>query len=89
MGVDKKIKNLYFYMTVGYIGLFLIGLATLRFISVFHDPQGQAFAFFGFLLVMAYIRFMEKKLGISKKAFVLSKVIFSIVFSIFAFWLYF
>ncbi|GGD14176.1 hypothetical protein [Pontibacillus salipaludis] len=84
---DEK-KNLYFYMTLGYTGLLLIGLATMRLLSVIHDFQGQAFGIGGFLLVWAYVRFMEKKLGISNKEFIISKVIFVVVFSIFTFWFY-
>ncbi|QST00980.1 hypothetical protein IMZ31_05255 [Pontibacillus sp. ALD_SL1] len=84
---DEK-KSLYFYMTLGYTGLLLIGLATMRLISVIHDSQGQAFGIFGLLLVWAYVRFMEKKLGISNKEFIISKVIFVVIFSILTFWFY-
>ncbi|KGP92394.1 hypothetical protein N780_01865 [Pontibacillus chungwhensis BH030062] len=82
-------KSLYFYMSVGYLGLLLVGLAAMRFIAVFHDSTGQAYALFGFLLVVIYIRFVEKKLGISNKEFILGKVILIVVFSILTFWLYF
>ncbi|MGP4109209.1 hypothetical protein [Virgibacillus sp. L01] len=85
---DEK-KSLYLYMTVGYIGLLLIGLAAIRYISVFHDPLGQGFTLFGFIFITVYLRFMEKKLGISKKEFIISKAILIVVFSILAFWLYF
>lgn len=85
---DEK-KSLYLYMTVGYIGLLLIGLAAMRYISVFHDMLGQSFALFGFIFITVYLRSLEKKLGISKKEFIISKAILIVVFSILTFWLYF
>lgn len=87
--MNDERKSLYFSMTLGYTGLLLIGLATMRSISVNHDSQGQAFGIIGFLLVWVYVRFTEKKLGISDKEFIISKVIFVAVFSILTFWWYF
>ncbi len=85
---DQK-KSLYFYMTVGYIGLLLIGLAAMRYISVLHDTLGQSFALFGFIFVITYLRYTEKKMGVSKREFIISKVIFVVVFLILSIWLYF
>ncbi|WP_345240627.1 hypothetical protein [Pontibacillus salipaludis] len=79
--MNEEKKSLYFYMMLGYTGLLLIGLATMRQISVIQDFQGQAFGIVGLVLVWAYVRFMEKKLGISNKEFIISKVIFVVVFS--------
>ncbi|RKL65878.1 hypothetical protein CR203_18690 [Salipaludibacillus neizhouensis] len=83
---DEK-KSFYLYMAVGYTGLLLIGLAAIRYISVFHDTLGQSLALFGFIFVTVYIRFAEKKLGISKKESIISNAILIVV--LFAFWLYF
>ncbi|WP_138420845.1 hypothetical protein [Aquibacillus sediminis] len=85
---DEK-KSLYFYMTIGYIGLLLIGLAAMRYISVFNDTLGLNFVLFGFIFVTEYLRFLGKKLGISKKESNISKAILIVVFSILTFWLYF
>ncbi len=76
-------------MTVGYIGLLLIALAAMRYILIIHDTLGQSLVLFGFIFVTVYLRFVEKKLGISKKEFIISKAIFIAVFSSLAFWLYF
>lgn len=39
--MSEERKELYFYMVLGYTGLFLMGLATMRYIAVLQDGQGR------------------------------------------------
>ncbi|MFC5711799.1 hypothetical protein ACFPU1_03305 [Thalassorhabdus alkalitolerans] len=87
--MSEERKELYFYMVLGYTGLFLMGLATMRYIAVLQDGQGQVISMFGFLLTVAYIKHMEKRLSIRKKVIVLTNIIFTAGFSIVSFVLYF
>ncbi|WP_054636114.1 hypothetical protein [Thalassobacillus sp. C254] len=50
---------------------------------------GQVISVFGFLLIVAYIKHMEKRLSIRKKVIVLTNIIFTAGFSIVSFVLYF
>lgn len=65
-------NSLYFYMTIGHIGLLLIALVVMRFISVFRDTPGQILGLVGFMFIGIYLRFLEKKMGVSKKVSVVS-----------------
>lgn len=86
MHEDKK--GLYFYMMIGYVGIFLIGLAGMRFASVYLDSEGFGLSLFGFLMVGVYLNFLEQKLGIKRKDFIISKVVLLVVFAILSFLLY-
>ncbi|QTM97949.1 hypothetical protein ERJ70_00575 [Sediminibacillus dalangtanensis] len=86
---EQEEKNLYFYLGLGYTGLLLTGLGAVRFIAVYLDPIGQSFSLFGFLMLSAYIRYTERKLEVGKKARLLSKTAFILIFLLLAVWLNF
>ncbi|QHE51563.1 hypothetical protein [Pontibacillus sp. HMF3514] len=69
-------KEIYFYLSLGYAGLLFFGIAMFRYMIVFDDTLGQAFCFFGVLLIAAFIRFVERRLGVSIKESNVTKVIF-------------
>ncbi|ETT84303.1 hypothetical protein MKZ08_13335 [Viridibacillus sp. FSL R5-0477] len=57
---DKKV--LYFYMILVSIGTILIALGIIGYLVKLNEPKGYLMIFFGFLLTINYINYIEKKL---------------------------
>lgn len=85
--VNQKFQDM-FYISVGYLGFLLIGLAVMRYIVVLHDAAGQILTFLGFVMIIIYSRFIERKAGISKNMFVMSKVLLTIALITLTIWFF-
>ncbi|WP_077329811.1 hypothetical protein [Virgibacillus siamensis] len=64
--MNKGTKELCFFMIMGAVGTVLIAAGAFRY-QLIKDMKWFAIIFFGFLLTISYIEFLEKKAGISKK----------------------
>ncbi|MBP1949630.1 hypothetical protein [Virgibacillus litoralis] len=80
--MDLEKKRLYFQMVIGNMGVLLLGLAMLRYLSEFHDSLGQGLVLFGLIFVLIYMRFLEDKAGVTRKESNLSKIILVTIFLI-------
>lgn len=83
--MDLEKKRLYFQMVIGNVGVLLLGLSMLRYLSEFHDSLGQGLVLFGLIFVLIYMRFLEDKAGITRRESNLSKIILVSVFVIASF----
>ncbi|UOQ45753.1 hypothetical protein MUN89_07440 [Halobacillus salinarum] len=79
-------QTLHLFMAIGYIGLLLIALSVVKHVA---GPGSQGLSIFGIIFLLTYLRFLEKSLGIPEKSFWISKALFIVVFTVFAFWFYF
>ncbi|MFC7322587.1 hypothetical protein [Halobacillus campisalis] len=86
--MEKEKKTNYLLMGIGNLGNLLIGLAAMRLTSLLGDSTGYGLAFAGFLLVIIYQDYLEKKVGIQNKERYISRGILVIVFTVLAFVLY-
>jgi len=71
------------------IGTILIALGIIGYLVKLNEPKGYLMIFFGFLLTINYINYIEKKAGISKKIiWIRNSVYMVLVFSL-SYFLYF
>ncbi|SET37911.1 hypothetical protein SAMN05216389_11018 [Oceanobacillus limi] len=84
---EERFKK-YFNLIIGYIGLLLTGLATLQFVTTFHDTTSRIQIILGFMLVMTYFSFSNKGIGTTKVRNMF-RIIFIGVFVISSWFLYF
>ncbi|QUG41242.1 hypothetical protein KD050_18485 [Psychrobacillus sp. INOP01] len=57
-----RIKNHYFYIVIGYLGILLISIAGLRYILIIDDVIGCGLIMFGLIFIVSNLRFTESKL---------------------------
>ena len=79
--------SLYFHMLLGAIGSVII----LLFTTMYMLKEDNSFGYlgiFGFLLIITYINYLEKKAGISTKLIWISAIISMILFLSFLYFLY-
>ncbi len=88
-GIERKNQVLYFNMILGTIGTILIALAAMRNQVKENDYYGYAIIFFGFILTISYIKYLEKKAKISKKLTWIRVIVSVILFFSFSYFLYF
>jgi hypothetical protein len=60
-------KKVYFNIFIGYIGIFLILIAGLRYIILLNDSLGETLIWLGLICIGNYFRFVESKLISTKK----------------------
>lgn len=89
MVLKENKQALYFNMILGTIGTILIALAAMRYLVKENDNIGKAFILFGFILMNAYINYLEKRAGISKKLIWIRDIVFFILIISFFYFLYF
>ena len=89
MILKENKQALYFNMILGTIGTILIALAAMRYQANENDYIGYAIIFFGFILTISYINYLEKKAGISKKMTWIRVIVSLILFISFSYFLYF
>ena len=61
----------------------------MRYLVKEYDTVGYAIIFFGFILTISYINYLEKKEGISKKMTWIRVIVSLILFFSFSYFLYF
>lgn len=84
--MEEAQKNRIFYLILSKIGLLLIALGALRAYSIYQDALGFTLGLIGFWLIVAHIKFVEKKWGMSKQHSILSTVVFTIMLLPLAYW---
>ena len=89
MLLKENKQALYFNMILGTTGTILIALAAMRYQAKENDYIGYAIIFFGFILTISYINYLEKKVGISKKLTWIRVIVSLILFFSFSYFLYF
>ena len=60
-------RRVYFNMILGSIGLLLIAVVAMKHLIEEIYSNSYPIIFFGFILTMNYINFLEERVGISKK----------------------
>ncbi len=75
-------------MILGTIGTILIALAATRYLVKVSDYNGYLIIFFGFILTISYINYLEKKAGISKKLTWIRGIVSAIIFFSFSYFLF-
>ena len=88
MVLKENKQALYFNMILGTIGSILIVLAAMRYMIKENDYIGYINIFLGFLLMISYINYLEKKAGISKKLIWIRVIVSMILFLSFSYFLY-
>lgn len=88
MVLKENKQTLYFYMTLGTIGTVLILLAAMKYMIKENDYIGYINIFFGFLLTISYINYLEKRAGISKKLTWIRVIVSMILFLSFSYFLF-
>ncbi|KHE70907.1 hypothetical protein [Halobacillus sp. BBL2006] len=86
--MKQEKKTQYLYMTIGNLGILLIGLAAMRSTTILNDRLGYALTFLGFLMVIIYQDFLEEKMGYRKKERYWVKGIFITIFAVLSYFLY-
>ena len=81
MVLKENKQALYFNMILGTIGPVLIFLAAVRYMIKENDYIGYISIYFGFLLTITYINYLEKRAGISKKL-IWIRIIVSIILAL-------
>lgn len=84
---DERISR-YYFLIIGNTGLLLIALAGIRYSTIIGDKQGYLLTFLGFILLISYTNFLEKKAEINKKVRIIVKVIFMVIFFVLSVYLY-
>ncbi|MEN2466007.1 hypothetical protein [Ornithinibacillus sp. FSL M8-0202] len=84
MNQDKK--HLYLNMVVGTIGMLLMGIGLLQYISI--NPQGFGLMTIGYALVNSYIFYLEAKAGISNKLIWIQSILGVTVLLVIAYFMY-
>ncbi|MRG85762.1 hypothetical protein [Salinibacillus xinjiangensis] len=64
--MDEEKQRRHLAMMLGHIGLLLFGLAMMRFMEEFDDTLGQGLVLFGILFLGPYLKFLEKRAGVTK-----------------------
>ncbi|KMK74975.1 hypothetical protein [Alkalihalobacillus pseudalcaliphilus] len=83
---NNKKTGLYFYATVGTIGLLFILIGLARYLELSHDLSYLILSF-GFILTMSYIHYLERLAGLSK-GFVWGKAGISILMALIVFYFF-
>ncbi|RRN72895.1 hypothetical protein EI200_06905 [Peribacillus simplex] len=65
--MDKEKNHLYLNMFFGTIGIVLVGISALKYQVVMDDIEGYIISYAGFIFTAGYIKYIEKKAGISNK----------------------
>ncbi|KWW22023.1 MULTISPECIES: hypothetical protein [Peribacillus] len=86
--MERNKQGRYVNMILGTIGPMLIALAALRYLAK-GDSSGYIIIFFGFILTIGYISYLEKKAGISKKWTAIRVIVTLVVLLLFTYPLYF
>lgn len=84
---DKK--ALYFYMLFVTVGTVLIALAIIKYILLENDPKGYLLLLLGFVLIIHYILYLEKKAGINPKLISIRNTIYTFLVITLTLFLYF
>lgn len=84
--MNEEKKTQYFYLNICKIGLLFIALGLMRALSIHQDPLSYILGFIGCLLVIAHVKSLEKKWGVSKKYSLVSAGIFAVIFLPMAYW---
>lgn len=74
--MKEEKKNLYVYIVIGYLAILLLTIAAMKFKFLNDDNTGFLIIVFGYLLMISFIRFMERKIGVSQKGRIISRAIF-------------
>lgn len=86
MKEDKKVS--YISMFLGGVGTILVLSAAIKLLETGNLTEGYL-AFFGFVLTINYINYLESKAGVSKKATWTRAIISMVLVFIVLFFLYF
>lgn len=86
MEEDKKVS--YISMFLGGVGTILVLSAAIKLLETGNLTEGYL-AFFGFVLTINYINYLESKAGVSKKATWTRAIISMVLVFIVLFFLYF
>ncbi|ASN06430.1 hypothetical protein [Virgibacillus necropolis] len=82
MNKEKKKKNAYVYIVISYLGILLIAIAAMR-VTVFNDDRiGFFITIFSYLLLISFIRSLERKIGFSSRTRIISRGIFMVLLAI-------
>ena len=83
---DKQV--LYFYMILVTIGIVLSALAIMSYIIKAND-NGYLMILLGFILMINYINYLEKKAGISRKIIRIRNSVYTVLVFSLSYFLYF
>lgn len=81
-------QALFFNMILGTIGTILIALAAMRYQAKENDYIGYTIIFWGFILTISYINYLEKRAGINKKLTWIRAIVSLIIFFSLSYFLY-
>ncbi|MEH7236684.1 hypothetical protein [Bacillus sp. JJ1562] len=87
MEEDKKVS--YISMFFGGVGTIFVLFAAIHLFDISGFTTGYFLAFFGFLLTVNYINYLESKAGVSKKATWIRAILSIIVVLIVSYFLFF
>lgn len=60
--MTEEKKKQYFYLSIGYIGIFLILIACLRYLLIVNDMIGQSLMLFGLMSIGSFFKYFESQL---------------------------
>lgn len=83
----KKLDSTYFYLIIGAIGMLLLVFGLLEYMYFIGSTANPGFllTFGGFLILINYIYYLEKRAGVSTKAIWIKSLFLGLAVFIFAY----